>query len=146
HVGTGASPVQPERSSAAAATTTNLEESTPRRMLAVLQFGEDDDRAFVLDRMLSRQNPMRARFAAGKIFVRYVVIEEELQRRSIVAALNQWLISSSETASGIGAHFASSLELTPADENIARVPSPANAAQPSKTNPPEAQADQEHSP
>ncbi len=118
-------------------------------MLAVLQFGEDDDMAFVLDRMLSRQNPMRARFAAGKIFVRYVVIEEESQRRSIVAALNQWLISSSETATGIGAHFASSLELTPADENVGRAPSPANAgsaAQPSKSNPPEARADQEHAP
>src|SRR5207249_4774862 len=45
-----------------------------RRMLAVLQFGEDDDMAFVLDRMLSRDNPMRARLVSGRCFVRFVVI------------------------------------------------------------------------
>jgi hypothetical protein len=91
----------------------------PRRMLAVVQFGEDDDMAFVLDRMFSRQNPMRARLASGRCFVRFVVIEDEAQRRSIATALNQWLISSGEKASGIGAHFASSLELTPTTEDRA---------------------------
>jgi hypothetical protein len=90
-----------------------------KRMLAVLQFGEDDDMAFVLDRMFSRQNPMRARLASGRCFVRFVVIEDQIQRRSIATALNQWLISSGEKASGIGAHFASSLELTPTAEDRA---------------------------
>jgi hypothetical protein len=85
-----------------------------KRMLAVLQFGEDDDMAFVLDRMFSRENSMRARLASGRCFVRFVVIEDETQRRSIANALNQWLVTSGEKASGIGAHFASSLELTPA--------------------------------
>jgi hypothetical protein len=85
-----------------------------KRMLAVLQFGEDDDMAFVLDRMFSRENSMRARLASGQCFVRFVVIEDETQRRSIANALNQWLVTSGEKASGIGAHFASSLELTPA--------------------------------
>jgi hypothetical protein len=96
-----------------------------RRMLAVLQFGEDDDMAFVLDRMLSRDNPMRARLVSGRCFVRFVVIEDESQRRNICNALNQWLISTGEKVSGIGAHFASSLEL-----NVARAPSPANAGSP----------------
>src|SRR5467141_2070583 len=32
-----------------------------KRMLAVLQFSEDDDMAFTLDRMFTRVNPMRAR-------------------------------------------------------------------------------------
>jgi len=101
----------------------------PRRMLAVLQFGEDDDMAFVLDRMFSRQNPMRARLASGRCFVRFVVIEDEAQRRSIATALNQWLISSGEKASGIGAHFASSLELTPTGEDrAARAGLSANAS------------------
>ena len=86
-----------------------------RRMLAVVQFGEDEDMAFVLDRMFSLQNPMRARLASGRCFVRFVVIEDEAHRRSIAGALNQWMISSGEKASGIGAHFASSLELTPAN-------------------------------
>jgi hypothetical protein len=87
-------------------------------MLAVTQFFEDDDMAFVLDRMLSRQNPMAARLASGRYFVRFVVIEDQTQRRNICNALNQWVVSAAEKASGIGSHFASSLELTPATEYV----------------------------
>ncbi|HUA16050.1 MAG TPA: hypothetical protein VMG31_12200 [Verrucomicrobiae bacterium] len=95
-----------------------------RRMLAVAQFFEDDDMAFVLDRMLTRQNFMRDRLASGHYFVRFVVIEDAAQRRSICNALNQWIASSAEKASAIGTHFATSLELTPATEYV-----PANDAQ-----------------
>jgi len=95
-----------------------------RRMLAVLQFGEAEDIAFVLDRTLTRQNPLRDRMASGRCFVRFVVIEDATQRRSICTALNQWIASSTEKATGIGAHFASSLELVNTD--VARAPSPAN--------------------
>src|SRR5579871_6359088 len=59
---------------------------TERRMLAVTQFFEEEDMAFVLDRMMSRQNPMRARLSSGNYFVRFVVIESAGQRRSICAA------------------------------------------------------------
>jgi hypothetical protein len=90
----------------------------PRRMLAVTQFFEDDDMAFVLDRMLSRQNAMSSRLASGRYFVRFVVVEDPTQRRSICAALNQWVASAAEKATGIGSHFATSLELTPATEYI----------------------------
>lgn len=91
-----------------------------RRMLAVTQFFEADDMAFVLDRMLSRYNPMRARLESGRYFVRFVVIEDTSQRLSIHTALNQWILSSAEKSTGIGGHFATSLELTPATEHIAR--------------------------
>jgi hypothetical protein len=87
-------------------------------MLAVTQFFEDDDMAFVLDRMLSRRNPMYDRLASGRYFVRFVVVEDQTQRRSICNALNQWMVSSAEKATGIGSHFATSLELTPATEYI----------------------------
>jgi len=90
----------------------------PRRMLAVTQFFEDDDMAFVLDRMLTWKNPMRARLESGRYFIRYVVLEDEAQRHSICAALNQWIANSTEKATGIGAHFATSLELT--ETNVAR--------------------------
>jgi hypothetical protein len=91
-----------------------------RRMLAVSQFFEDDDMAFVLDRMLSHANPMRSRLASGHYFVRYVVIEDASQRRSICNALNQWIVSSAEKATGIGPHFATSLELPfPEQNNVA---------------------------
>jgi hypothetical protein len=111
-------PVGPSKARLDFAASTPLQ--APRRMLAVLQFCEDDDMAFVLDRMFSRQNPMRARLASGRCFVRFVVLEDHSQRRSICNALNQWLISSSETSTGIGAHFATSLELTPATEYVPR--------------------------
>ncbi len=103
---------------------TRKPEATPaRRMLAVTQFFEDDDMAFVLDRMLSRHNPgsqmqTTPRLASGRYFVRFVVVEDQTQRRSICAALNQWMLSSAEKATGIGSHFATSLELTPATEYI----------------------------
>ena len=87
-------------------------------MLAVTQFFEDEDMAFVLDRMLSLQNPMSARLASGRYFVRFVVIEDPTQRRSICSALNQWMVSAAEKATGIGSHFATSLELTPATEYV----------------------------
>ena len=101
-------------------------DTAARRMLAVTQFYEDDDMAFVLDRMLSRPNPLRDRFASGRYFVRFVVIEDGTQRRSICNALNQWMLSAAEKATGIGSHFASSLELTPATEEVP----PANHSQP----------------
>jgi hypothetical protein len=110
---------------------------TPRRMLAVTQFFEDDDMAFVLDRMLSSQNPMRGRLISGRYFVRFVVIEDQPQRRTICNALNQWMVAAAEKATGIGSHFATSLELTPATEyvpdvrgqDVARAPSPASVSQ-----------------
>ena len=87
-------------------------EAPAKRMLAVLQFCEDDDMAFTLDRMFTRINPMRARLASGRCFVRFVVLQDEDQRRSICTALNQWIRSSVEKATGISGDFCSSLELT----------------------------------
>jgi len=102
-------------------------EALRKRMLAVTQFFEDDDMAFVLDRMLSRPNPMRARLESGRYFLRFVVIEDQFQRRTVCSALNQWIVSAAEKASGLGSHFASSLELTPATEFVARTPPSATA-------------------
>jgi len=93
-----------------------------KRMLAVLQFSEDDDMAFTLDRMFTCINPLRARLASGRCFLRFVVIEDQAQRRNICNALNQWMQSSAEKATGIGLDFQSSLELT-----VERAPSPATA-------------------
>jgi hypothetical protein len=137
HVGTAVLGCPAEQSSAAASTTTTLEGSTDReghdfsravsdhrrdtalaaeasqrRMLAVLQFSEDDDMAFTLDRMFTCANPMRTSLASGRCFLRFVVIEDQTQRRNICDALNQWMHFSAEKASGIGVDFQSSLEFT----------------------------------
>jgi hypothetical protein len=98
-----------ERSSAIALAT---EGKPVRRMLAVLQFSEDDDMAFTLDRMFTCVNPQRARLASGRCFLRFVVIEDSNQRSSICAALNQWMLFSAEKASGLPADFSSTLELS----------------------------------
>jgi hypothetical protein len=95
-------------------------DSEYRRMLAVTRFFEDDDMAFTLDRMLSYQNPMRTRLASGRYFVRFVEIRDSTQRRSICSALNQWIASSTEKATGIGGHFATSLELAPETPSVPR--------------------------
>jgi len=110
--------VTPRRNSPALAA-----EGTPaKRILAVLQFAEDDDMAFTLDRMFTRINPMRDRLASGRCFLRFVVIEDQAQRRSICAALNQWILSSAEKASGLPPDFSSSLEY------VARVPATAGTS------------------
>jgi hypothetical protein len=120
-VGTGASPVQPMKAASAA-------EVLSRRMLAVLQFSEDDNMAYVLDRMFSHINPMRARLHSGSCFVRFVVVEDQQQRRSICAALNQWMRNSAEKATGLSSDFSSSLETSVvASTRVAAGDSPANA-------------------
>jgi hypothetical protein len=95
-----------------------------KRMLAVLQFSEDDDMAYTLDRMFTKPNPMRERLASGHCFLRFVVIEDEEQRLNICNALNQWLLTSAEKASGIPAGFSSSLEIASVEQS----PSPATQA------------------
>src|SRR5579872_77593 len=120
------------------------EADSGRRMLAVAQFFEDDDMAFVLDRMLSRSNPMRSRLESGRYFVRFVEIQDQAQRRSICSALNQWIVSSSEKATGIGSHFASSLEVAPATEQAvgsARGQAPTASAEASSPQTPTAYPD-----
>jgi hypothetical protein len=55
---------------------------------------------------------MRDRLASGRCFLRFVVIEDATQRRNICAALNQWMLTSAEKATGLPSDFQSSLELT----------------------------------
>jgi hypothetical protein len=108
-------PVQERRFSAASSATEKsgaLAPEEPRRLLAVTHFFDADDMAFTLDRMLTSNNPLRSRLTSGRYFVRFVAIEDESQRLSIATALNQWMANTTEKATGIGAHFATSLELT----------------------------------
>jgi hypothetical protein len=126
-------PVRPSKARLDLAASTTA--SATRRMLAVLQFSEDDDMAFTLDRMFTCINPMRARLSSGRCFLRFVVIEDEAQRRNICNALNQWLLNSAEKASGLPADFQSSLELasvgpTLLSDSANSIPKPVQAEQP----------------
>jgi hypothetical protein len=71
-----------------------------KRMLALFQISEADDVGMALGRLFLSANPARERFASGRCFARYVVIEDENQRRTALTALQRWMASSAEAATG----------------------------------------------
>ena len=76
-------------------------EAVGKRMLALFQLSETDDLGMALGRLFLPGSPLRERLASGRCFARYAVIEDATQRHAAYSALQQWLASSSETASGI---------------------------------------------
>jgi hypothetical protein len=72
-----------------------------KRMLAVFQISEANDLGMALGRLFLSGNPARERFASGRCFARYVVIEDPTQRRAAHTALQNWMASSAEAASGV---------------------------------------------
>jgi hypothetical protein len=75
--------------------------SDGKRMLALFQISEADDLGMALGRLFLSGNPARERFASGRCFARYVVIEDATQRRTAHAALLRWMASSAEAVSGV---------------------------------------------
>lgn len=74
-----------------------------KRLLALFQVTESDDLGMTLGRLFLPGNPARERFSSGKCYVRYVIIEDAAQRKTAHDALQQWMTTSAETASGISA-------------------------------------------
>jgi len=72
-----------------------------KRMLALFQISEADDLGMALGRLFLPGSPARERFASGRCFARYVVIEDAVQRQTAHAALQRWMASSAEAASGV---------------------------------------------
>jgi hypothetical protein len=72
-----------------------------KRMLALFQISEAADLGMALGRLFLPGSPERGRRAGGCCFARYAVIEDSTQRHAACLALQNWLASSSETASGI---------------------------------------------
>jgi hypothetical protein len=72
-----------------------------KRMLALFQISEADDLGMALGRLFLSGSPERERFATGRCFARYVVIEDAVQRRTAYADLQRWMASSAEAASGV---------------------------------------------
>jgi hypothetical protein len=75
--------------------------ATGKRMLAVSQISEASDLGVAVVRLFAPGTPLTARLAEGRMFLRYTVIEDDVQRRSAHIALQRWLSVSAETASGI---------------------------------------------
>jgi hypothetical protein len=72
-----------------------------KRMLALFQISEADDLGMALGRLFLSRNPERERLTNGRCFARYVVIEDAAQRRTAYAALQRWMASSAEAATGV---------------------------------------------
>jgi hypothetical protein len=72
-----------------------------KRMLALFQISEADDLGMALGRLFLSRNPERERLTNGRCFARYVVIEYAAQRRTAYAALQRWMASSAEAATGV---------------------------------------------
>jgi hypothetical protein len=72
-----------------------------KRMLALFQISEADDLGMALGRLFLSGSPERERFASGRCFARYVVIEDPTQRQIALTALQRWMASSAEVASGV---------------------------------------------
>jgi len=73
-----------------------------KRMLALFQISEAADVGMALGLMFLPGNPLHERLASGRCFARYSIIEDASQRQVARTALEQWLASSAETASGVG--------------------------------------------
>jgi len=73
-----------------------------KRMLAIFQVADSNDLPISMSRMFAPGSPLRERIAKGSVFARYTVIEDEAQRRSAHSALQRWLASSAEAATGLG--------------------------------------------
>lgn len=72
-----------------------------KRMLALFQISEANDLGMALGRLFLSGSPARERLASGRAFARYVVVEDPEQRRTAFAALQRWMASSAQAASGV---------------------------------------------
>jgi hypothetical protein len=72
-----------------------------KRMLALFQISEAHDVGMALSRLFLSGSPERVRFASGRCFARYVVIEDPIQRGTALAALRRWMESSAEAVTGV---------------------------------------------
>jgi hypothetical protein len=75
--------------------------SDGKRMLALFQISEANDVGMALGRLFLSGSPARERFASGRCFARYVVIEDPVQRGTALSALRRWMESSAEAVTGV---------------------------------------------
>ena len=71
-----------------------------KRILALFQISETEDLGFALGRLFLPGTREQQRLASGKCFVRYAIVEEAAQRKTAHSALQEWMTSSAEAASG----------------------------------------------
>ena len=84
-----------------------------KRMLAVFRVSEGDDLCLAIRRELVAPS-LRERLSSGRCFVRFSQVSDKAYRETACKALQQWLASSAEAASGIVNDFAAQPDPLPA--------------------------------
>jgi len=72
-----------------------------KRMLALFLISEANDLGLALGRLFLSGNPARERLSSGRCFARYVVVEDPTQRRTAYTALQRWMATAAQAASGV---------------------------------------------
>ncbi len=70
-----------------------------KRMLTLFRISETEDLGMALGRLFLPNSPERALLSKKSCYVRYAVIENEDQRRSIYRSLQEWMTSASTGSS-----------------------------------------------
>jgi hypothetical protein len=107
-----------------------------KRMLALYQISEAEDLGMALGRLFFPGSPHLERFASGRCFARYAVIEDAQQRQAALAAFEKWLPSSAEAVSGIGGDMPMQTELAAASSQA--VATASDGPEQARTEPPAA--------
>jgi len=74
--------------------------SSGRRMLALWRILEADDLGIAMARLFAPGSNDREKLGSGRFFFRYAPMEDPVQRRTALKALERWLENASEQASG----------------------------------------------
>jgi len=90
-----------------------------KRMLALFQISEANDLGMALGRLLLPGSPLRERVASGRCFARYVVVEDPAQRRTAYTALQRWMASSAQAASGTSQATSDEADVPPSTSEAA---------------------------
>jgi hypothetical protein len=70
-----------------------VSDTSGKRMLALFQISATEDLGLALGRLFLPGSILRERLENGSCYARYTVIEDAVQRRSALAALQQWMNS-----------------------------------------------------
>ena len=84
-----------------------------KRMLALFQISEAADLGMALGRLFLSADLARERFASGRCFARYVVVEDQTQRRTALTALQRWMAESAEVVSGVAQSVSDDAHVAP---------------------------------
>jgi hypothetical protein len=86
-----------------------------KRMLAVYQIAEADHLGLAMGRWFLR-GPEAQGLVSGRYFARYAIVEDAAQRRIAYAAFQQWMTSSAQATTGIGAAAEAASTLPPSNK------------------------------